>query len=166
MNKYRLARPYDGYNEYICLKCKGEFVHVDGTSFAYKFCPHCATAWDGEFTKRNRTRAKPTGWRDDTYETLPNGNWLCHKPRLILQTQDSSYTYNVGSQPRYTPQWGLWKLYCHCELSPDIHIEGKSVSAHMLGCFKAACKQRYDAVRLILQEGTSFKVIKEWERPK
>lgn len=166
MNQYRQSHDFDEYCQYTCLKCMGTFIHAN-EPFSYKFCPMCGTQWDGEFTKRRRYIAK---WQptppDNSYSVLPNGELHCYKPRLIIQRR-YWMTSKLSDYGFFTekcqPQWSPWCLLCHVPF--NCVIDGKSSSAFMMKKLKEY-RAHYDAVRLILQEGTSFKVIKEWERPK
>lgn len=163
MNKYRLLQSYDDFNEFKCLACKKDFIHRDRPD-DWACCPFCKVAWDGEFVKRNqRYQENSYSSRDDTYDILPSGRWECRKPRLLLLVQGIRRA--AFSPPYASPQWPGWRMSSHCLLSPDIFIQGKSVSAHMNGQFNRI-RDHHDqenirAVRLVRVTGTTVEVIRE-----
>lgn len=167
MNKYRLLGTYDDFNTFVCLACKGEFIHRERPA-DWKCCPLCLVVWDGEFTKRNKEPQPYVGFDDDSYTLLPDGSMICHKPRLILQTRQfvtSRLSPNSFSVEQTSPHWTPWRLISHCRLDPNITIDGQSVSVHMFKTFKGFTQnQHYQALRLILQTGTEIRVIKEYAR--
>lgn len=160
MNKYRQIAMCDGFDRFICLKCKSDFIVEDGHAH-YAHCPMCGTKFDGMPVVNKRWQLPCP---KDDYELI-NGQFYCHRPRLIVQYRNllnrRLYTHSFFTSP-CEPTWTEWFLLSHG--TPGIFCKDSSMSVLLFKKYKEFQPVLTNVLqaqkRIILQDGSDIRVIK------